>query len=79
MNTNDLKQIISDCCNDVIFKYNGKSSGITSTVKNSIPLFQSWHGNKIKEYSNIYDVMSDKFFSGKSLNDLVGIVEFEFA
>lgn len=40
MNAKELRQIISDCCNDVIFRYN-KSSGITSEVKNSIPIFQS--------------------------------------
>lgn len=61
MNAKELRQIISDCCNDVIFRYN-KSSGITSEVKNSIPIFQSWHGDKIKMYNDIEEVMSDKFF-----------------
>lgn len=79
MNSNDIKAIITECCNDVIFTFNGKSSGVTSEVKNSIPTFQSWHGDKTKEYSNIDYVMSDNFFSGKSLNELIGKIDFEFA
>ena len=79
MSKNELKNIISDCCNDVLFDYNGKKSGITSEVKDSVPTFQVWHGTEVKEYSNIDDVMDDKFYSGKSINDLVGNVEFTFA
>lgn len=79
MTVNDIKSIITDCCNDVIFTFNGMSSGITSEVKDSVPVFQSWHGEKIKEYSNVDDAMSDKFFSGKSLNELIELVQIEFA
>ena len=75
----EIKRIISECCNDVIFTFNGKKSGITSEVHDSIPTFQAWHGSDTKEYDNIDDVMSDKFFSGKSINDLVNEVEFTFA
>ena len=76
---NKIKKIISDCCNDVLFIYNGKKSGITSTVKNSIPTFQVWYGEKTKEYNDIDSVMSDNFFDGKSLNDLSETVNFSFA
>ena len=33
--------------------------------------YQAWHGDDIKEYDNMDKVMNDKFYSGKSLNDLV--------
>lgn len=79
MTKQELKNIISDCCNDVVFTYNGKKSGITSEVHNSISTFQVWHGNETKEYDNVDDVVSDKFYSGKSINDLMNDVDFSFA
>lgn len=79
MSKDRLKSIISDCCNDVLFSYNGIASGITSTVSNYKPTFQVWHGDKTKEYNDIDDVMNDKFYSGKSLADLSDKTEFTFA
>lgn len=73
-----LRKIVSDCLNDVIFEYNGKKSGITSEVHDSKPIFQVWHGLEVKEYDNIDDVMNDKFFSGKSITDLIKTVTFTF-
>lgn len=78
MSKKEIKQIISECCNDVVFTYNGIKSGVTSEVKDSIPIFQAWHGLEIKEYSNIDDVMNDKFYSGKSIADLIDKVTFSF-
>ena len=79
MNQIELKNIIAACLDDVLFTHNGKRSGVTSEVKNSIPTFQAWHGSATKEYDNIDNLMEDKFFSGKSLVDLLGVVEFTFA
>lgn len=79
MSKDILHNIISECCNDVIFTYKGKASGVTSTVENYVPTFQVWHGDAIKEYDNVDDVMNDKFYSGKSINDLINDVEFTFA
>lgn len=69
-NADKIKQIIADCANDVYFTYNGKMSGVTSEVADSIPKFQAWHGDDIKYYDNADDVMSDPFYSGKSLNEI---------
>lgn len=71
MKKDDLKKIIADCCNDIVFSYNGMDSGITSEVNNYVPSFQAWHGDNIKVYDSADDVMNDEFYSGKSLNDLV--------
>lgn len=79
MKQSELTQIIKECCNDVLFIYNGKKSGVTSTVEDSVPTFQVWHGDNIKEYNTVEDVMSDPFYSGKSINDLIGTVDFTFA
>ena len=78
MKIDDIRKAISECVNDVTFEYNGKKSGITPEVHDSVPTFQVWHGSEIKEYDNIDDVMNDKFYSGKSISDLVGIVDFQF-
>ncbi len=79
MNRSELKQIIQDCCNDVLFTYNNKRSGITSEVKDYVPTFYAWHGSEMKDYSSVDDLMADKFFSNKSINDLTGTIEFMFA
>lgn len=79
MSKSELKRIISECINDVVFTYNKKKSGITAEVKNSVPTFQVWHGSDIKEYADIDALMSDKFFSGKSIDDLAEIVDFALA
>ncbi len=76
MNVSDLKNVIRECCNDVLFFYEDKMSGITSEVHNSIPVYQVWHGSDMKEYSDIDDLMTDQFFSGKSVVELVGLVDF---
>lgn len=75
MNAEELKGIISECCNDVAFSYNGKASGMTVEVHGHVPKFQVWHGDETKEYDNVDDVMSDTFYSGKSLNELAELVE----
>ena len=75
----EMKQIIEDCCNDVLFTYNGKNAGITSEVKNYVPTFQAWSGSSTKKYTNVDDVMADKFFGEKSIIELLGEVEFTFA
>lgn len=75
----ELKQIIRECCNDVLFTYNEKESGITSEVKDYVPTFHVWHGSETKDYTSLDDLMSDKFFSNRSIDDLIDDVEFTFA
>lgn len=62
--------------NDIEFIYNGKRSGVTSEVRDYIPTFTMWYGDKEKEYSDIDEVMSDKFFDGKSLAEIAEIVKY---
>lgn len=75
MNKDELRQILSECCNDISFSYKGLPSGVTSEVHNYVPTYQVWHGDDVKEYDNVDEVMNDKFYSGKSLNELAGEVE----
>ena len=75
MSKNELRQILSECCNDISFSYRGVMSGVTVEVRDCIPTYQAWHGDDTREYDNIDEVMADKFYSGKSLNDLLHDVE----
>lgn len=79
MTLGDLKSIIVDCCNDILFTYNGIKSGITSDVDEYIPTFRAWHGDCTKDYFSVDELLHDKFFSGKSLIELIDRVEFTFA
>lgn len=78
MKIDDLKAKILSCCNDIVFEYNGIKSGITSEVHNSVPTFQVWHGDKTKEYQNVDDVISDNFYSGKSITDIIENTDFKY-
>lgn len=78
MNKENLRDIILECCNDVTFVYNGKKSGVTSTVKNYEPTFHAWHGDFTKDYKDIDSLMNDNIYSGKSINDLVDEVTINF-
>ena len=71
MKPNDLTKLVNSCLNDIVFDYNGKQCGITSAVHNYIPTFQAWYGHKTKEYDNVQDVVTDKFYGDKSLLDLL--------
>ena len=77
MNKDELRQILSECCNDISFSYRGLLSGVTVEVYSYVSTYQAWHGDDIKEYDNMDKVMNDKFYSGKSLNDLVKEVEID--
>ncbi len=76
MNADELREEISDQCNDVSFVYHGKSAGIFPEVHHSIPTFLVCFGDKEREYSDIDEVMSDKFFDGKSLAEIAEIVDY---
>lgn len=76
MNADELRNELVHEWNDVEFIYNGKQAGVTSEVHNYTPTFSMWYGNKEKEFSDIDEVMSDKFFDGKSLAEIAEIVEY---
>ena len=78
MTKDELIGIIQDCSNDVTFEYNGKRAGITSEVYEYKAVYQVWYGMDTKEYISIEKLMNDPFYGGKSLNELVDIVEFFF-
>lgn len=78
MNAENIKSVLSECCNDLVFVYNGKRSGVTSTAADYKTTYQVWYGNDTKEYDSIDDVMSDPFYGGKSISELIGNVNMRF-
>ena len=71
---------IIDLGQDANFVYNGKNCGIFSDVENYNFSFNLWYGEQTKEYRNIEleTIMSDPFFDGKSINDLLDEISFNF-
>ena len=70
MNSVEIKQILSECCNDLLFVYKGKKAIITSTVENYVPTYEVFYGENERQYANVDAVMSDKFYDGKSIIEL---------
>jgi hypothetical protein len=73
----DLKKSIVECGNGFYFFFNGKQCGVEPNVQDSIITFESWYGTKLKKYDNFSEVISDKFFGGKSLTELLseGVIQ----
>ena len=79
MTLKDLRRYcVSENYNTLVFSYAGKDSGVEPTAHNSVISFKAWHGDATKDYTNVDALLTDKFFSGKSLSDLVKTVDFEF-
>lgn len=78
MSLEDLKRLVVDEMNDFYFDYEGKRVGVEQTVQNSIATYTMWWGDDEKEYSDFDELLSDGFFDGRSVIDLLEIVEIEF-
>lgn len=75
----ELKKIISSCMDEIYFSYNGKPAGACAEVTDYKMTFTLWYGDDTKDFDDIDEVMTSAFFDGKSLSDLVDIVEIEIA
>ena len=75
MSIEQLKDLILSCVNDVYFIFNGRECGVSSQVNNYVPVYECWYGDKIKEYSNVDDLLGDLFFDGRSIVDIIQDLE----
>ena len=57
--------------NHIYFNYKGKQSGVEPNVENSVFTYEMWYGEKWKEYDSFEKMITDKFFDGKSIVDLI--------
>ena len=74
MSIDELTKIIAECCHDVWFNIDGKKAGVTSEVEDRVPMFQAWCGDETKEYKTVDELLTDPFFCGKTLSDVVDLV-----
>lgn len=67
MNADTLKELILSLSQDVTFLYEGVYACINPWNPHKIEV---GYEDKVKVYDNIDDVMSDRFYHGKSLNEI---------
>lgn len=78
MTADRLKNIISDCCDDITFLFKGKKCGIFPTVENGKPTYGVWFGDKHQDFFDVDSLMTATFFDGKSLSDIAVQVDVQF-
>lgn len=71
MTIGKLKQLVVDEANDFYFSYKNMRAGIENTFTNGRIIYNVWWGDKEKQYSSFYDVVTDKFYDGKSIMELL--------
>lgn len=54
-----------------ISQYKNMRAGIENTITNGRIIYNVWWGDKEKQYSSFYDVVTDKFYDGKSIMELL--------
>jgi hypothetical protein len=67
MKSDKLREWILSLTDDIEFDYNGIFGSICPFSANQISVT---YDGITKDYNNIDEVMSDKFFSGNSLNEI---------
>ena len=72
MKPNALRELILSLTQDIVFQYNGTYACINPWNPNKIEV---GYGEKVKMYKDIEDVMTDKFYDGKSLNEIAEQLE----
>lgn len=76
MNIAEVKAYLSALTSHVTFEYNGFNCGIDPLGRNK---FDMWYGKNYTMAFSIEDVMSKKFFDGKSLEEIWNdIVELDY-
>lgn len=66
-----MKQLVADEANDFYFSYKNVRAGIENTITNGRIIYNVWWGDKEKQYSSFDDVVTDKFYDGKSIMELL--------
>lgn len=74
----EIRKAITEDGNDVYFELGGKKCGIEPTLEDGIFTFEVWCGTNLKEYQDFDVMVHDPFFDGKSIIDLLDVVEIFF-
>lgn len=73
-----LKNAIEEVPEGIYFTYHGKMCGMDICIEDSVWDFYTWCGKKEAHYKTFDEMACDKFFDGKSLEELVENVEIGF-
>lgn len=83
MTIEELRQAVVQEGNDFYFDYKEIHAGVEFTAEDGIFYFSAWYGDKVKDYGPVEfdDVVSDKFYDGKSVAELLieGAIDIDFA
>lgn len=72
----DIKEYLGNLTSHVMFEYNGYSCGVDPLAHDN---FDMWYGDESMTAHSIDEVMTTKFFDGKSLEDILDdITELEY-
>lgn len=72
----DIKAYLGNLTSHVMFEYNGYSCGVDPLAHDN---FDMWYGDESMTAHSIDEVMTTKFFDGKSLDDILDdITELEY-
>lgn len=78
MSIKEVKKAMLDNGNDIYFMHNGREAGISTTVTNSVFVFNAWYGSDTREFKNFDEAVYVKFFGGDSIADLVNKTDIYF-
>ena len=78
MTINEIRNAMLNDGNMIYFSYNGKECG--ADIESGFPSvkLQTWCGQEIKYYKSFEKMITDNFFDGHSLSDLLDTVEIYF-
>lgn len=74
----ELRHSIIDCANELHFEYHGKKCGLDQEIHDSIPVYEIWCGENLKQHTDFDEMIRDKFFNGESIINLLNLVKFNF-
>lgn len=60
------------------FNYNGKCCGVEPKTLNAITTYCMWYGDTCKAFASVDKLLSASFFDGRSLKDILPMVEISF-
>ncbi len=60
---------------EVVFYYEGKHAHI---MPHGSEVYDIYYGEQEKHYTSLEEVMNDKFFNGKSLNEIADQLKIEY-
>lgn len=78
MKLKDFRRALVKNANDVTFVFNEQTAWIRTYYRDCPSPFEIDYGEQTKKYDTFIEMISDRFFSGKCIVELLSLVEFDF-